>query len=226
MHSNGTLSIVRNIVWNGLLLILAMYTAATATAQEADTAPEPGPAEIVQRTADKIINAIEQQQAGYEQDPGKLRQRVTELLRERVDYGRIARGVVGRYRSALSEQELKRFTEVFRRSMVQLYTDALVSFGVGDIEVTGADVEGQRASVHMSVVTEAGESFDLIYRMADSGQGWMVLNILIDGLNLGMTYRNQFASLMERHDGNVDRVIDNWMQAAREASADTAEPSP
>jgi len=200
-----------------LLTLMLLVPIATA-AEEGEPPVSPGPAEVVQQTADEIMSALQQGQDGYDDDPQALRGRMTELLEERVAYDRIARGVVGRHQDVLTADELERFTNVFRRSLVRLYTDALVALGAGRVDVTGADVEGRRARVHMTVETEDGESFEITYSMADPGEGWKVLNILIDGLNLGMTYRNQFASLMQRHDGNVDLVIDNWMSAARDAS--------
>jgi phospholipid transport system substrate-binding protein len=48
------------------------------------------------------------------------------------------------------------------------------------------------------------------------GQGedgvWRVRNVIVDGVNLGLTYRNQFASAMQSGDarGDIDAVIDEW----------------
>ena len=41
---------------------------------------------------------------------------------------------------------------------------------------------------------------------------WRVRNVIVDGVNFGRTYRNQFASAMEsRGLGALDTVIDAWM---------------
>jgi len=203
-------------MFHGLLAPFILVANLAAAAEQPPSADDAGPAAVLRQTADEIMSALEQEQGSGDGAP--LRERMATLLDERVAYERIARGVVGGYRDTLTEKQLQRFTEVFRRSLVRLYAEALVAMGAGRVTVAGADVEGRRARVNMTVETEDGESFELIYSMADPGDGWKVLNILIDGMNLGMTYRNQFASLMERHDGNVDLVIDNWMQAARDAS--------
>ncbi len=40
---------------------------------------------------------------------------------------------------------------------------------------------------------------------------WLVTNVVVEGVNLGATYRNQFADLVEKHGGDVDYVVDNWV---------------
>ena len=40
-------------------------------------------------------------------------------------------------------------------------------------------------------------------------RGWMVENVLISGINLGLTLRNQFADLV-KSSGSVSGAIDSW----------------
>jgi phospholipid transport system substrate-binding protein len=53
----------------------------------------------------------------------------------------------------------------------------------------------------------------VIYSMRLSKDGvWRVYNLIINGINIGLTYRNQFASSMKspEHRGNLDAVIATW----------------
>ena len=38
---------------------------------------------------------------------------------------------------------------------------------------------------------------------------WKLLNVIINGVNLGNTFRSQFDQAMKK-EANLDRVIDNW----------------
>ena len=40
---------------------------------------------------------------------------------------------------------------------------------------------------------------------------WKLINIVINGVNLGLTFRNQFYSLMEKEGNNLDVVIERWV---------------
>ena len=39
-----------------------------------------------------------------------------------------------------------------------------------------------------------------------------VRNLILEGLNLGLTYRNQFDELMQANGNNVDKAIDAWAE--------------
>ena len=43
---------------------------------------------------------------------------------------------------------------------------------------------------------------------------WKLINIVINGVNLGLTFRNQFRALAEEFDGDIDKVILNWTSDA------------
>jgi ABC-type transporter MlaC component len=43
----------------------------------------------------------------------------------------------------------------------------------------------------------------------EEGKGWMVENVVIAGINLGLTLRNQFADLVQST-GSVTGAIDSW----------------
>ncbi len=47
----------------------------------------------------------------------------------------------------------------------------------------------------------------------DEKRGWIVENVVIAGINLGLTLRNQFADLV-RTSGSVDGAINAWTLSA------------
>ena len=46
----------------------------------------------------------------------------------------------------------------------------------------------------------------------DKGE-WKLINIVINGVILGLTFRNQFSSLMKKNENNIDKVIDTWISS-------------
>ena len=45
----------------------------------------------------------------------------------------------------------------------------------------------------------------------DEGGNWKIINIEINGMNLGKIFRNQFYSLMEKNNEDLDVVIEKWV---------------
>jgi phospholipid transport system substrate-binding protein len=51
----------------------------------------------------------------------------------------------------------------------------------------------------------------LVYSMSFTRDGsWRVTNLVINGINLGKIFRNQFTQRARKFEGNIDKVIDNW----------------
>ena len=42
---------------------------------------------------------------------------------------------------------------------------------------------------------------------------WKIINIVVNGVNLGLTFRNQFYSLSIKRNADIDLVIEEWVAA-------------
>ena len=47
--------------------------------------------------------------------------------------------------------------------------------------------------------------------------GWKIINIIINGVNLGLTFRSQFQSLATFHNDNIEEILNNWVSDAGDA---------
>jgi phospholipid transport system substrate-binding protein len=52
---------------------------------------------------------------------------------------------------------------------------------------------------------------------------WKLNNVVIEGINLGQTYRSQFASAADQNRGDLDKVIANWKVEPQVADGATKE---
>ena len=55
------------------------------------------------------------------------------------------------------------------------------------------------------------QPYVVLYQMGreDSGE-WKLSNVIIESVNLGEVYRDQFLASAREQDGNLDTVIENW----------------
>ena len=52
------------------------------------------------------------------------------------------------------------------------------------------------------------------YDMYRNKEGeWKIINIVVNGVNLGLTFRNQFYSLSIKRNADIDLVIEEWVAA-------------
>jgi len=71
----------------------------------------------------------------------------------------------------------------------------------------------RRPTVNMEITTASGAVYPLSYTMGKNKAGqWQMKNIIINGINLGLTFRNQFGSAVKdpQYGGDLDKVIDAW----------------
>ena len=198
-------------------LIIMLLFAGTALAHAAGTDDAaPAPDEIVRVVADDILELIQSYQNEDARESASYYEAVDATMSEFIDYRAIARAVMARHWSDASSEQRERFVQVFRDGLVRTYARALLEFEQEKVAVLPLLPEhrrGKRALVRMEIIGGNGRVYPLQYSMGQGDDGvWRVRNVIVDGVNLGLTYRNQFASAMQSGDarGDIDAVIDAW----------------
>ena len=141
---------------------------------------------------------------------------VRAVLRSTVDYPSITRGVLGQHRAVLSDVQIAQFELEFEQSMQALLIEALED--IGDFTLEMGKVKRRnatRAQVFAVVRTETNEKFDIASSISLESGTWMVRNLIVNGVNLGLTYRNQFDQLM-KETGDPQQAIHRWRSAVEE----------
>lgn len=170
---------------------------------------------FVDRKSGEILSFINEGRAGFDENPDVLYGQMGGVLDELVDFDILSRGVMGKHYKAASDGQQAAFKQTLRDYLVEVYTKALVTFESKSIEILPLTKPAtDKATVSMEVTTEDDTTFLLAYSMAKTGATWQVRNIIVDGINMGLTYRNQFDSMMISNGNDMDAVIANWAAEA------------
>jgi phospholipid transport system substrate-binding protein len=112
----------------------------------------------------------------------------------------------------------------FKRSLFDSYAQALVNADDFKIIVKDAVINPQddgRASVQMEVISSAGNRYPVTYSMYKNSEGrWMMENVIVEGVNIGLAFRDRFAQEMEENRGQIQAVIDGWSDAVKSFNLD------
>lgn len=167
----------------------------------------------------EVIAVIEENRnhhGSYKENPDVFINSISSAIEPLVDFKRISRNVMGKhYRSASPEQKIK-FSKMFRDSLLETYSKTLAEFENEEIlilpEEEGQD-KLQRKKIHLKIITDT-KIYPAFYDLYLNNQGkWKLINIVINGVNLGVAFRNQFYSMMEKKENDLDAVITNWKSA-------------
>lgn len=205
------LMIKRSMVFIGLLV------AALALPAHADQ--EQDLVSYVDENTQRLVDKLNEERGLYERDPEAFYASMDEELREFVDFRRIAARVMGRYARQSSPEQRDAFVEKFKRSLFDSYAQALVSADDFTIEVKGAEINANnsnRAVVDMEVETSGGNRYPVTYSMYKADEDhWMMENVIVEGINIGLAFRDRFSQEMEQNQGEVQAVIDGWGSAVK-----------
>ncbi|PTS85846.1 toluene tolerance protein [Pseudomonas sp. HMWF032] len=197
---------------NGLLVTLALLSCSLQAA--------PAAHEVVQQTTSTLLADLKANKERYRTDPGAFYNALDSILGPVVDVDGISRGVMTvRYSRQASPEQMQRFQENFKRSLMQFYGNALLEYNNQDIRVlpVSGQQDPERTSVNMEIKDGNGTVYPLSYTMVSQDGAWKMRNVVINGINVGKLFRDQFAQAMQDNRNDLDKVIDNWAETVAKA---------
>ncbi|RBW49322.1 phospholipid-binding protein MlaC [Marinobacter sp. F3R11] len=185
----------------------------------AQAGPEEDLLHYVDDNTQRLVKQLNAERGLYEEDPETFYRNMDDALDGFVDFRRIAARVMGRYARQATPEQRNEFVGRFKRSLFDSYAQALVNAEDFSINVNDATINPQddnRASVAMEVVTASGNRHAVTYSMyRKNGGKWMMENVIVEGVNIGLSFRDRFTQEMEASRGQVQVVIDGWSDAVK-----------
>lgn len=175
----------------------------------------------VEETTQGLLDIFAKNVDFYQKNPDAFVQEASKQLSPVIAFDAIARGVMGKYTRRSEPEQIKQFATVFKDSLLNFYGKALLKLDnvrlsiekIDDVsEKALSDYEkGKARSVPVDMVVKTStRTVAISYSMMHVDGRWKVRNIIVDGINIGKQFRNQFAEAMDNH-GTVQYVIDHWL---------------
>lgn len=205
-----------------LFLLFALALMFAGPARAADEASELR--DYVNDNTQRLVEKLNQDKGLYKTDPEAFYKSMDDALTDFVDFRRIAARVMGRYARQTTPEQRDEFVAKFKRSLFDSYAQALVNADDFKIVVKDAVINPQddgRASVQMEVISSSGNRYPVTYSMYKNKEDrWMMENVIVEGVNIGLAFRDRFAQEMEENRGQIQAVIDGWSDAVKSFNLD------
>ena len=175
------------------------------------------PHQFIDSQAQEMVSIIRNNQELYAQDPELFKDKINEVFEPMVDFRRVGASVMGKkyYLASSSSQRLK-FIQSFKTSLLDTYSSTLAQWGDQKIITIFPEVsEFKRTEdVQQNLITSSN-IYPITYKVRkDKNGNWLIINIIVNGVNLGLTFRNQFQALAKEHNENIDEIIAHWTSDA------------
>ena len=166
-----------------------------------------GPDEIVKKTADDVLFIIKQDldiQAG---DKNKIYKLAEEKILPNFDFERIARLVLGKAWRKSTKEQRRLFKYEFKNLLLRTYAVALSKYKDQEIKYKPMRMKAsdEIVTVKTEIIQRGAQPISVDYALAKQTNGWLVIDIIIEGVSLVTNYRSQFASEIRKN--GMDSLI-------------------
>jgi len=154
------------------------------------------------------------------QTPVNERQaRFRALFRDDFDCPGIARFVLGRYWRTATPEEQKEFLKLFEDYVVFVYTARLSDFGGEQFKIAGSRLDSDSVIVSTDVITPgAPQPLKIDWRLVNDDGTYKISDVIVEGVSMAVTQRSEFASVIQRHGGQVQGLLELMRQKTASAA--------
>jgi phospholipid transport system substrate-binding protein len=175
------------------------------------------PHQFIDSQAQEMVSIIRNNQELYAKDPELFKDKINVVFEPMVDFRRVGASVMGKkyYLASSSSQRLK-FIQSFKSSLLDTYSSTLAQWGDQKIVTIFPEVSEYKRieDVEQNLITSSN-IYPITYKVRkDKNGNWLIINIIVNGVNLGLTFRNQFKALAQEHNENIDEIIKHWTSDA------------
>ena len=172
-------------------------------------APTETPPAFIQKVADGLIGRLKADQGKLQNNQAAVNAIVQQNLEPYVDSQAFTRIVMGTYASAQNStaQQRAAFETNLRQSLIQNYGAALAKYSNQTYSLRPYRASAGAYQVVTLDFINQGQKTPVAFQLEDNNNQWKIRNMNVAGIDLGLQFRNQFASTVQRNGGNLDKAI-------------------
>ena len=142
-------------------------------------------------------------------------QRIEELkkiAKETVDIYGVGMYSLGATRKSLTEEQLKTYNQVFENYFLKSFSDRLAEYSNPIIEVNSKEKLNENYTIVSStlVATDKRPEIKIEWRIYTKNPDKpLIRDLIIEGLSLARTQKEEFSSIIQSANGDVNALFDN-----------------
>ena len=187
--------------YNKLIFVLLIYLSSFLNAYSIE------PEIFVQSTVNRA-STILSQDLSKEEKIEKLKI----IAEETVDIKGIGFYTLGVARKNLSDTDKKKYSKLFKNYFLKSFSSRLAEYTNPEIDVQGKKVLNENYTIVNSLLKGTNERPEIkidwrIYTKNSTNP--LIRDLIIEGLSLARTQKEEFSSIINSNDGNIEALIKN-----------------
>ena len=137
-------------------------------------------------------------------------EKLKEIARDTVDIRGIGFYSLGSYRKNLSDEQLKKYEKIFSEYFLKSFSSRLAEYSNPEIEVNSKKKINENYTIVTSTLisTESRPEVKIEWRVyTKNPDNLLVRDLIIEGLSLARTQKEEFSSIINSNDGNIEALL-------------------
>jgi len=165
------------------------------------------PLKLVELTVNDVVADMNTNQALYQKQPEQLKAMVQERVAPHFNFERMIQLALATHWAQSTPEQRRLLSDEFLQLMVRTYANAMFTFRNEPVNLVGEKkLSNRSAMVRLSVTnTATGNPVAVMLRMENRNDHWQVIDVVVDGVSMVITYRGTFAEEISRN--GIDGLI-------------------
>ena len=136
--------------------------------------------------------------------------KLSEMALKTVDIKGVAYYSLGKYRKGLNDEQLKEYLALFEKYFLKSFTSRLTDYSDPKIDVISVEVLNPKYTIVKSILlaTDKKPEVKIEWRVYTKNPDKpLIRDLIIEGLSLARTQKEEFASVIETNDGDVAKLF-------------------
>ena len=137
--------------------------------------------------------------------------KLSEMALKTVDIKGVAFYSLGKYRKSLSDEQLKEYLTLFEKYFIKSFTSRLADYSDPKIDVISVEVLNPKYTIVKSLLlaTDKKPEVKIDWRVYTKDPNKpLIRDLIIEGLSLARTQKEEFASVIESNNGDVTKLFE------------------
>jgi len=137
-------------------------------------------------------------------------EKLKEIASETVDIDGIGRYTLGSYKKDMTDSQMIEYKFLFRQYFLKSFSSRLAEYSNPEIEVTSKKKLNKNYTMVSSILvsTDQRPEVKIEWRVSTKNpDNPLIMNLIIEGLSLARTQKEEFSSIILSNDGNVNALF-------------------
>ena len=145
-------------------------------------------------------------------------EKLKDIARETVDIDGIGRYTLGSYKNEVTDSQMIEYKVLFRQYFLKTFSSRLAEYSNPEIEVVSKKKLNENYTMVSSILvsTDQRPEVKIDWRVSTKNpENFLIMNLVIEGLSLARTQKEEFSSIIQSNDGDINALFSTLKEFAK-----------